>query len=105
MFKKLGSVARRRFRLSSKELRIALAFSVLFGVGALAFVWSNVKMIQQSYNYQGQMIEQKRLLNINKRLKLERESLRSLSRVRTIAVNQLGFVEPDHSQTVTVFLK
>jgi len=105
MSSKWRRLAKSQFRLSAREIRIALGFFILFGTGAMAFVWSNVKMIQQSYDYQAHATERKQLLKINQRLKLEVESLRSLSRVRSIALGRLGMKEPTAPQLVTIFLK
>ncbi len=105
MSNKWRRLAKSQFRLSSREIRIALGFFILFGTAAMAFVWSNVQMIQNSYGYQARALERKNLLKVNQRLKLEVESLRSLSRVRSIALGRLGMKEPKAPQLVTVFLK
>ena len=105
MFDKWSNLAKSQFRLSSREIRIALGFFILFGTGAMAFVWSNVQMIRNSYDYQARAMERKKLLKINQQLKLEVESLRSLSRVQSIAMGRLRLQEPEAPQLITIFLK
>jgi len=82
-----------------------LLFSVFFMVGALAFVWSNVKMIKFSYDYQALLHERNELLRKNQILKVERESLQSLNRIRVLAREELGLIEPANTDRVTIFLK
>lgn len=104
MFKSLERL-KERLHVSSPEFRRILLASVLLMVGALAYVWPNVKMVHLAYEFQVLQKERRALQNENGLLKLEKESLRSLSRIQEIGEAQLGLRFPDKSQVVTIFLK
>ncbi len=84
---------------------MVLMVSVLFMVGAMAFVWSNVRMVKQAYEYQELMQERRNLMRKNHLLKIEVESLRSLDRIQQLARKRIGLRNPDNRQIATVFLK
>lgn len=83
---------------------ILVATSVLM-LGAMAFVWSNVRIVKLAYEFQGLVQERRQLLRENRLLKVEMESLRSLDRVQALARKQIGLRTPENRQMVTVFLK
>ena len=72
---------------------------------AMAFVWSNVRLVGLAYEYQALEKIQRSLLRENNLLHVEWESLRSLDRVQLLAKNKIGLGEPESRQIVTVFLK
>ena len=74
-------------------------------VGAMAFVWSNVRLVGMAYEHQSVNKEHRDLLRENHLLRVERESLRSLDRIQSLAKNKVGLKEPENGQIVTVFLK
>ena len=84
---------------------MTLMITVLFTLGAMAFVWSNVRMVKQAYEYQELMQERQALMRNNRLLKTEMGSLSSLDRVQQLARKQLGFQEPGLSQVATIFIK
>jgi len=74
-------------------------------VVAMVFVWSNVRLVGQAYEYQALDKIRRSLLRENHLLHVEWESLRSLDRVQLLAKNKIGLREPESRQIVTVFLK
>lgn len=79
-------------------------FSVLLMVGAMAFVWPNVKMVKMAYEYQSLAKEKHRLMNENSLLIVERESLKSLDRILFLADKHTDLRSPEEGQILTVFL-
>ena len=94
-----------RMHVASAEFQLLLFAFILFMVGAMAYVWPNIKMINLAYEFQSIQKEHRALLRENSLLKMERGSLQSLSRIEALSKTRLGFNEPDKNQIVTIFLK
>lgn len=105
MFEWIGRIAKARVHVSPNKFRVILVFSFLLMVGAMAFVWPNVKMVKMAYEYQSLAKEQLRLLGENNLLKVERESLESLDRIYFLAKQHTDLQAPERGQILTVFLK
>ena len=91
--------------MTSREFRMVLVAVAGLMIGAMAFVWSNVRLVGLAYEHQSLNREHRDLLRENHLLRVERESLRSLDRIQSLAKNQIGLKEPKSGQIVTVFLK
>ncbi len=104
MFERARRAAKTRLHVSPKELRTLLVVFVLFMLGAMAFVWPNVKMVKIAYEYQTLTQEQRKLLRENNLLKVERESLKSLDRIQALARSRTELQPADDGEIVTVFL-
>jgi len=63
-------------------------------------VWSRFQVTYLGYQISQATNEQKRLVNLNKQLKVEGASLKSLSRIESIATGQLGLTNPEPQQMV-----
>ena len=74
-------------------------------IGAMTFVWGNVRLVGLAYEHQKLDKEHRDLLRENHLLRVERESLRSLDRIQSLARRKIGLREPESRQIVTVFLK
>jgi len=105
MFDLIRRVAITRVQVSPEKFRVMLTFFVLLMVGAMAFVWPNVKMVKMAYEYQNLAQEKRRLLQENNLLKVERESLTSLDRIYFLAQKHTDLQSPEKGQILTVFLK
>ena len=105
MFKWLRKSIKTRFYVTSREFRMVLVAVAGLMIGAMAFVWSNVRLVGLAYEHQGLNREHRDLLRENHLLRVERESLRSLDRIQSLAKNKVGLKEPENGQIVTVFLK
>ena len=66
------------------------------------FVWSRLQITYLGYQISQANSEQKQLLQLNTQMTLEIASLKSLSRIETIAKNQLGLTNPEPEQTVFI---
>ena len=105
MFEWMGRIVKTRVHVSPKKFWVIIMFSVLLMVGAMAFVWPNVKMVKMAYEYQSLAQEERRLLQENNLLKVERESLKSLDRIHFLAEKHTDLQSPKKGQILTVFLK
>lgn len=105
MFEWIGRIAKTRIHVSPNKFRVIIMFSVLLMVGAMAFVWPNVKMVKMAYEYQSLAQEKHRLLRENNLLLVERESLKSLDRILFLSKKHTDLQSPKKGQILTVFLK
>ena len=105
MFKWLPKAKKNQFHVTTREYRVVLLAVVGLMIVAMAFVWSNIRLVGLAYEYQMLNKAQKNLLRENHLLHVERESLRSLDRIRLLAKKEIGLREPENRQIVTVFLK
>ena len=105
MFKWLPKVKKNQFHVVTREYRLVLVAVVGLMIVAMAFVWSNVRLVGLAYEYQALDKTKRRLLRENHLLHVEWESLRSLDRIQLLAKNKIGLREPESRQIVTVFLK
>ena len=105
MFDGARRLIKGQLHFSSKDFWMVITVSILFMFGALALVWPNIKKIKLAYEYQDLSREREKLSKENRMLNLERESLRSLSRVHLLAKSEVGMKEPDEGKVITIFLK
>ena len=96
---------RSRLHVSSTEFQLLMFAFVLFMIGALAYVWPNIKMIKLAYDFHAIEKEHRDLLKENSFLKLEKQSLQSLYRIQSLGKTRLGLNDPEKDQVVTIFLK
>ena len=105
MFKWLRKPIKTRFYVTSREFRMVLIEVAGLMLGDMAFVWSNIRLVSLAYDHQILNKKHRSLLRENHLLRVERESLRSLDRIQSLAKNKIGLIEPENGQIVTVFLK
>ena len=105
MFKWFQKIKKNKFRATNREYRMVFIAIAGLMIAAMAFVWSNIRLVGLAYEYQMLNKAQKNLLRENHLLHVERESLRSLDRIRLLAKKEIGLREPENRQIVTVFLK
>jgi cell division protein FtsL len=74
-------------------------------IGAMAFVWSDIRLVGLAYKHQILTKNYHMLLRENHLLRVERGSLQSLGRIKSLAKKKIGLKEPGNRQIVTVFLK
>ena len=105
MFEWLRRFIKMQFYVAPREFRVVLVTLVGLMVGAMIFVWSNVRLIKLAYESQPLKQERRELLREKRLLEVERESLRSLDRIQWLAKKKIGLKEPEGDQIVTIFLK
>ena len=91
--------------MNSRAFRMVLVAVAGLTIGAMAFVWSNLRLVGLAYEHQILNKKHRNLLRENHLLRVERESLRSLDRIQSLAKNKIGLKEPENGQIVTIFLK
>ncbi len=92
-------------RTESKERKrsvYVITMSILLLLLLFAFLWIRIYVFEIGYQISAEVNLQKQLLQENRKLKIERASLSSPSRIEEIARNQLGMVSPDNTQTVVI---
>ncbi len=105
MFKIARKLVTEWFHVSPREFWVVTLVGFLFLVCALVYVWPNVKMVNLAYEFQKQRHLHQELAQVNNLLKLERDSLMSLDRIQFLAETQIGMIEPQPGQVVTILLK
>ena len=104
MFNRIKST-KLKFQPNSREYRMVLVAIAGLTIGAMAFVWSDIRLIGLAYKHQILTKNYHVLLRENHLLQVERGSLQSLGRIQSIAKIRIGLKKPDNGQIVTVFLK
>ena len=90
-------------RRTKKGKKTVFLLSLLITVlvcSLIFFVWARLQITYLGYQISQANSEHTKLFKLNKQMKLEVASLKSLSRIENIAKNQLGLVNPDSSQMV-----
>ena len=104
MFNRIKST-KLKFQVNSREYRMVLIAIAGLTIGAMAFVWSDIRLVGLAYKHQILTKSYHMLLRENHLLRVERGSLQSLGRIQSLAKRKIGLKEPSNGQIVTVFLK
>ena len=94
MFKWLQKTKKTRFHVTAREYRLVLMAVTGLMIAAMAFVWSNTRLVGLAYEYQILDKTHKNLLRENYFLRVERESLQSLDRIQLLAKSKLDLGSP-----------
>ena len=105
MFKWLQKTKKAQFHVTAHEYRLVLMAVIGLMITAMAFVWSNTRLVGLAYEYQILDKTHKNLLRENHLLRVERGSLQSLDRIQLLAKKKIGLREPENGQIITIFLK
>jgi cell division protein FtsL len=89
---------------SSRELVALIVLGALLVLGGVLYAWPHLQLRQAGQEAQGLSREKERLLEENRKLRLEKAALENLRRVETIATRDLGLVPPAPEDTVVVEL-
>ena len=87
---------------SSRDLFWLLALVGVLVGGLTLYAWPHFQLRQTSYATEQMAREKERLIEENRKLRLEKATLEDLRRVETIAVRDLGLREPAPEQVVVV---
>ncbi len=88
-----------RRRRGSAVITTSLGIALLV-CSMIFLVWSRFQVTNVGYQISRAKDEQKRLLHVNKELRIEGASLKSPTRIETIATGQLGLTNPEPQQMV-----
>ena len=105
MYKWLQKVNKVQSHMTTKKYRMFLMAVTGLMIVAMAFVWSNTRLVGLAYEYQILGKNHRSLLRENHLLRVERESLQTLDRIQLLAKKRIGLKEPENGQIVTIFLK
>ncbi len=93
-------------KTGAKKGRIAfitiLSILMVFS-GSLLYVWSRLRAVNLDYEIPRQIQLQRKLMQLNTRLRLEAATLKSHERIESIAKGDLGMVVPKRGQTVVIY--
>jgi len=76
--------------------------AVLVLVGALAYIWPHIRIVNLGYERDKLQKAHAKLIQENRLMRIEVASLRSLEKIESVAVEQLKMVFPHDSQVVIV---
>ncbi len=88
--------------LNFKFSSLIISFLILLGA-FLAYVWSHIHFTELKYRIADEVSTQERLMEENRKLKVEIATLKSPQRVEAIARDKLGMQFPEREQVI--FLK
>ena len=70
--------------------------------GSLFYVWSRIQVIRLGYDISSALKEEKALIEVNKRLRLEIATLKSYARIEKLAAEELGMSKPKPGQVIVI---
>ena len=88
-------------RTSRDLVSLALLVAILVG-GLVLYAWPHFQMRQTATATEQMRRERERLVEENRKLRLEKASLENLSRIETIATKTLGMAKPPADRLVVV---
>jgi cell division protein FtsL len=97
-----SNVVRERDPRTGRDIGWILLLAALVTAGVAFYAWPHLKARQTAIATEQASRERERLLEENRKLRLEKAALENLRRVETIATRQLGLQTPDPSRTVVV---
>lgn len=99
-------LARQRVRragdVSRSEMACIVCMSLLIMLAFFTFVWVRICSLEIGYRISDDHRLSEELIQENKKLKVERASLKSSSRLEAIALHQLGMSVPRPEQVVII---
>jgi cell division protein FtsL len=97
-----SQVVRERDPRAGRELWLLLAVVAALVASLVLYAWPSLEL-RQAGQARGRMErERERLIEENRKLRLERSTLENLRRVETIATRELGLVTPPPDKVVVV---
>ena len=87
---------------NSREILVSLLMTVVIIFCSLLCAWSHIRVVNIGYEISQANKERKQLLQLNKKLKLEIATLKSLHHVEGIAKRDLRLRSPEKHQLVII---
>jgi cell division protein FtsL len=81
---------------------VAMVVALVFLACSLVYVWSHHQIISLGYEISKAGQEEQTLSQENKKLRLELAGLKTPGRIETMALNELGFINPQKDQLIIV---
>ncbi len=95
-------VRQRRFHITRKQVLLIILLLFLFMGSGIGYVWSNFERTQIGYDLSQLKKQEMKLLEINRKLKVELAILKSTENLENIAVRKLGLRAPSPEQIVVL---
>ena len=77
-----------------------ITMGVILMLSCFMFVWTRICVLDTGYKISEAIKTQGKYLQENRKLKIERASLASPSRIEKVAKNKLGMINPKNNQVV-----
>jgi len=77
-----------------------ITMGVILMLSCFIFVWTRICVLNTGYKISESIKTQEKYLQENRKLKIERASLASPSRIEKVAKNRLGMINPKNNQVV-----
>jgi cell division protein FtsL len=97
-----SQVVRERDPRAGRELWLLLAVVTALVASLVLYAWPSLELRQAAQARARMERERERLIEENRKLRLERSSLEDLRRIETIAARKLGLVTPPPEKVVVV---
>ncbi|HLA76506.1 MAG TPA: cell division protein FtsL [Vicinamibacteria bacterium] len=97
-----SQIVRERDPRSNRDLWLLLVLVAAMVGAFVLYAWPSVKLRQTAQARAQMSRERERLLEENRKLRLEKASLENLRRIESIAVKDLGLLAPAPDQVVVV---
>jgi cell division protein FtsL len=91
-----------RFRLTSRQVPLFIGLLMAFMGSGIGYVWSNHEKTQMGYDIAQLKKEEMRLLEINRKLRLEIAFLKSPANLEVQAVKRFGLRQPTPEQIIVL---
>jgi cell division protein FtsL len=95
-------VVREVDRRAHRDLWVLLLVVMVLVVGAGLYAWPHLEHRQTTMETERMNRERERLVEENRKLRLEKAALENLRRVETIAIRDLGMSAPEPARTIVV---
>lgn len=97
-------LVKERDQARARDLRRVVWICAAILAPVLFYVWQQVEYIRYGYQVEQLRAERSRLIEWNRKLKLERATLLNLKRIEKVASGRLGLVPPSPENTVKIRL-
>jgi len=87
-------------RQARKTSFLMVTMGVILMLSFFMFVWTRICVLNTGYRISDAIKTQKKYLQENRKLKIERASLTAPSRIEKVAKTKLGMVTPKNNQVV-----
>lgn len=81
-----------------KKFMACVIFAAFSMFGLLFYLWPNVELLRNGFQYNGLLSQKERLVEENKALRLEISALKSMDRIERIARGRLNMAYPKKDQ-------
>ena len=91
-----------------RKVKAHACFLIAFGLigsGIFFYVWPRIRLVTLTYDYNKLMAKEKELIHLNRMLRLELASIKSLENVKKIAVEKMEMIDPEDKNIVFIKVK